>query len=45
VAKRWVVTEELHVHRQAHTQIVSVPVDLRATRVSVEREVADAGKT
>ena len=45
VAKRWVVTEELHVHRQAHSQVISVPVDLRATQVSVEREVADAGKT
>jgi len=45
VAKRWVVTEELHVHRQAHTQVTSVPVNLRATQVSVEREVADAGKT
>ena len=45
LARRWVVTEELHVHRQAQTQVVSVPVELRATRVSVEREAADAGKT
>ena len=45
VTKRWVVTEELHVHRRAHTQVVSVPVDLRATRVSVEREVVDADGT
>jgi stress response protein YsnF len=41
VAKRWVVTEELHVHRRAHTQSVSVPVELRATRVSVERDTDD----
>ena len=38
VEKRWVLTEELHVRRREHTQVVEVPVDLRATQVFVERE-------
>ena len=42
VTKRWVVTEELHVHRRAQTHAVSIPVDVRSTRVSVTREVADS---
>lgn len=38
IEKRWVLTEELHVRRRMDTEVVEVPVDLRATRVSVERE-------
>lgn len=41
VEKRWVVTEELHVRRQQHTEVVEVPVNLRATKVTVEREHND----
>ena len=37
VAKRWVVTEELHVRRREHIEAVEIPVELRSTRVSVER--------
>ena len=40
VEKRWVVTEELHVHRRERSEAVEIPVELRSTRVSVER--ADA---
>jgi uncharacterized protein (TIGR02271 family) len=37
VEKRWVVTEELHVRRREHIEAVEIPVELRSTRVSVER--------
>lgn len=40
VEKRWVVTEELHVHRREHIEAVEIPVELRSTRVSVERAEA-----
>jgi uncharacterized protein (TIGR02271 family) len=43
VEKRWVLTEELHVHRQQHTEVLEVPVGLRSTRVSVEREDGGSG--
>ena len=38
VEKRWVVTEELHVRRREHIEAVEIPVELRSTHVSVERE-------
>ena len=41
VEKRWVLTEEVHVRRRERTEVVEVPVTLRATRVSVERETSD----
>lgn len=41
VEKRWVLTEELHVRRKQHTEVVEVPVELRATKVTVERESND----
>jgi len=37
VEKRWVVTEELHVRRREHVEVVEIPVELRSTQVSVER--------
>jgi stress response protein YsnF len=37
VEKRWFVTEELHVHRREHSEAVEIPVELRSTRVSIER--------
>ena len=37
VEKRWIVTEELHVRRTEHVEPVEIPVELRATQVSVER--------
>jgi len=37
VQKRWFVTEELRVHRRDHSEAVEIPVELRSTRVSVER--------
>jgi uncharacterized protein (TIGR02271 family) len=37
VEKRWVVTEELHVRRREHAEVVEIPVELRSTNVSVER--------
>ena len=40
VTKRWVVTEELHVRRREHVEAVEIPVELRSTHVSVEREAA-----
>jgi uncharacterized protein (TIGR02271 family) len=40
VEKRWVVTEELHVRRREHTEAVEIPVELRSTRVTVERAEA-----
>jgi stress response protein YsnF len=40
VEKRWVVTEELHVRRREHTEVVEIPVELRSTNVSVERSEA-----
>jgi stress response protein YsnF len=40
VEKRWVVTEELHVRRREHVEVVEIPVELRSTQVSVEREEA-----
>jgi uncharacterized protein (TIGR02271 family) len=43
VEKRWVLTEELHVRRQQHTEVVEVPVSLRSTRVSVERSEGGEG--
>lgn len=42
VEKRWVVTEELHVRRREHMEAVEIPVELRSTRVSVERAEPDA---
>jgi stress response protein YsnF len=41
VEKRWFVTEELHVRRREHIEAVEIPVELRSTRVAVER--AEAG--
>jgi uncharacterized protein (TIGR02271 family) len=40
VEKRWVITEELHVRRQEHMEAVEIPVELRSTRVSVDRAEA-----
>jgi uncharacterized protein (TIGR02271 family) len=40
VEKRWVLTEELHVRRREHIEAVEIPVELRSTRVSVERAPA-----
>jgi stress response protein YsnF len=40
VEKRWVVTEELRVRRREHAEAVEIPVQLRATSVSVERTEA-----
>ena len=40
VEKRWVLTEELHVRRREHIEEVEIPVELRSTRVSVERAEA-----
>jgi stress response protein YsnF len=40
VEKRWVLKEELHVRRREHSEAVEVPVELRSTRVSVERAEA-----
>ncbi|HET9448202.1 MAG TPA: DUF2382 domain-containing protein [Steroidobacteraceae bacterium] len=40
VEKRWVVTEELHVRRRERVEAVEIPVELRSTRVSVERAEA-----
>jgi stress response protein YsnF len=40
VEKRWFVTEELHVRRREHSEAVEIPVELRSTRVSIEREEA-----
>jgi uncharacterized protein (TIGR02271 family) len=37
VEKRWVVTEELHVRRREHVDVVEIPVELRSTQVAVER--------
>jgi uncharacterized protein (TIGR02271 family) len=37
VEKRWFVTEELHVRRREHAEVVEIPVELRSTNVSVER--------
>jgi uncharacterized protein (TIGR02271 family) len=37
VERRWVVTEELHVRRRDHVEVVEIPVELRSTRVAVER--------
>jgi stress response protein YsnF len=41
VEKRWFVTEELHVRRRERIEAVEIPVELRSTRVAVER--AEAG--
>ena len=44
VEKRWVVTEELHLRRQERVEAVEIPVELRSTRVCVERaEAAQQG--
>jgi len=40
VEKRWFITEELHVRRREHSEAVEIPVELRSTRVSVERAEA-----
>jgi stress response protein YsnF len=40
VEKRWVLTEELHVRRRERSEAVEIPVELRSTRVSVERAEA-----
>jgi uncharacterized protein (TIGR02271 family) len=40
VEKRWVVTAELHVRRQEHSEAVEIPIELRSTHVSVERAEA-----
>ena len=37
VEKRWFITEELHVHRREHSEAVEIPVELRSTRVAIER--------
>ena len=43
VQKRWFVAEELHVHRRTQSEAVEIPVELRSTRVSIERaEVSQA---
>ncbi|MGH8177608.1 MAG: YsnF/AvaK domain-containing protein [Steroidobacter sp.] len=38
VEKRWVLKEELHIRKQKRTDVVEVPVTLRSSDVSVERD-------
>ena len=40
VEKRWVLTEELHVRKQRRTDVVDIPVTLRSSEVTIEREPA-----
>jgi stress response protein YsnF len=37
VEKRWFLTEELHVRMRENSESVEIPVELRSTRVRVER--------
>ena len=38
VEKRWVLKEELHIRKQKRTDVIEVPVTLRSSDVSVERD-------
>jgi uncharacterized protein (TIGR02271 family) len=38
IEKRWVLKEELHVRKQKRTDVVDLPVTLRSSEVSVERD-------
>jgi uncharacterized protein (TIGR02271 family) len=38
IEKRWVLKEELHVHKRRSTDVVEVPVALRSSEVTIERE-------
>ncbi len=38
IEKRWVLKEELHVRKGQRTDVIDVPVTLRASQVTVERD-------
>jgi stress response protein YsnF len=44
IEKRWVVVEEVHVRQGQSKEAVELPVKLRSTRVSVERDTMPEGE-